>query len=347
MNVDYPSNVDDESLHSVQPLHIPTQTTYSIFRSKFSDILRQIIDTSLSLKINVEHLPYSTVLEFDKKLNDLILEVPPYFRMDSESLLQSKATFAERPHLEYQSRMAYFSLHTRLIRLHRPFLTRGLNDHRYSYSRMVCLRSTRCVIAIGKAMRTEQNWYEPARVWTTTNHIFLATIILVMDFCFTREESRKKEKKAEILDRFRLLEKCEKESTIARRGLEQLKSTLKKWKHGGRHTADDQNLNTVENRQKRMRRNSTELPVEQEETEPTSENSEHPLNTVETMGTFQVPSNSLQGGSEGDWSNRDILNDSNSWAQSFDFNFELNSDDWETLLRQIEGYDVYSSQSVT
>ncbi|KAA8569950.1 hypothetical protein EYC84_002288 [Monilinia fructicola] len=76
-------------------------------------------------------------------------------------------------------------------------------------------------------MGKKQN-FQPVRMWTVTHHIFVATIILVMDFCLNRDDPRAEERKAEIMDALKMLETCQATSTMAQRGLQQLRDILRR-----------------------------------------------------------------------------------------------------------------------
>lgn len=176
---EYPSNVDDVTIDSKQPELIPTEMTYFLRRAKMSEIFRQLVDVATNTKMEVEQLPYNIVLEFDDKLNKLLENAPACFKMDSASKMQSRAIFAARPYIEAQRDIGQVGLHTRLCRLHRPFLTRGAHDPQYAYSRMVCLRSARTVIAMAGGIMRDYSGFNPQRVWTITHHFFVVSRLLI------------------------------------------------------------------------------------------------------------------------------------------------------------------------
>lgn len=133
--------------------------------------------------------------------------------------------------LTMQRDMGLFGIHTRISRLHRAFLIRGAQDPRYAYSRMVCLRSARTVIEIGKRMAKSQidmPGVVSIKLWTLNHHLFVSIVILVMDYCFNREEPRANERKKEILECFQLIDAEKDKNTIAYRGLRNLKEMLRK-----------------------------------------------------------------------------------------------------------------------
>lgn len=144
--------------------------------------------------------------------------------------------------------MAHFGIHTRISRLHRPYLVRGAQDPRYAYSRMVCLRSARTVIELGKKMTTQIQDLASIKIWSVNHHVFVSTVILVMDYCFNRDEPRAKERKEEILECFRILESSREDSTIATRGLQKLRTMLREKAGGDVSSEEESTISTTFNR---------------------------------------------------------------------------------------------------
>lgn len=244
MNCDWPTNVDDERITAdgnyAQPLTTLTEMTYFILRIRFSVIFRSIVDAAWEAGSDLDDLPYDIVLECDKRLNSLLAELESSFRDISKNKSRDP-TFAASTERKFsllsrQRDMGLFGIHTRISRLHRAYLIRGAQDPRYAYSRMVCLRSARTVIEIGKQMTESQKTIPhlvSIKIWTLNHHIFVSTVVLVMDYCFNRDEPRAKERKDEILECFRLLGEGKDENTIATRGLRMLREMLKRTPDGG------------------------------------------------------------------------------------------------------------------
>ncbi|PVH76458.1 hypothetical protein DL98DRAFT_292932 [Cadophora sp. DSE1049] len=255
MNVDYPTNVCDNSITPMGPTSYavsckhPTEMTYFLFRLRFATVFREMVDAAWETGSDMDDLPYELVLEFDKKLNDLsakfeeaystVMKNMPSFTEPDTLRADGKSVDSKTAQLIRQRNMAMFGMHTRFARLHRPYLVRGAQDPRYSYSRMVCLRSARTVIELGRMMTASFKDISSIKIWSVNHHVFVSTVILVMDYCFNREEPRAKERKEEILECFRLLEGTAEESTIASRGLMKLKKMLSE-KSGSppRHVAE-------------------------------------------------------------------------------------------------------------
>ncbi|RDW59586.1 hypothetical protein BP6252_12673 [Coleophoma cylindrospora] len=321
MNVDYPANVDDEDIGSTpdynKPMSVATEMTYFIFRNKTSEIFRDIVDAASDAGCELEDLPYDLVLEFDKRLHFLIHDAPAFFKFDTKSRMQSQDADRRR-FISYQRNMGHFGLHTRLSRLHRPYLARGAHDPRYSYSRIVCLRSSRTVIELGSQMMAAGHNSEPLRVssvWTVVHHIFVSTVILVMDFSYNRSDPQAAKRREEILDCFRLLERSQEDSTIARQGLKQLREFLnnRKWKKD--HAAEPASPM------------ATNVRVAQS------------VPSVDNSALYQPAQQSIvsTAPTEDPLAGYDFSNMDNSLLEYLNFDANLDSSEWETLFQNVEG----------
>lgn len=240
MNVDLPTNVDDEMIglngDYAQPPDVPTGMTFCLERIKMAKVFCEMIDTSWNTECDMDNMPYDIILEFDQKMNSCLLDLSKNFsaclanndlRDGAEN--RSKDLDGNKSRkilLLTQRNMGFIGLHARISRLHRPYLIRGARDPRYAYSRMVCLRSARTVIELGVEMLQTRDAIA-LKTWCITHHIFVSTILLIMDFCFNRDEPRAKERKDEILDCLSVLESRRDETTIANRGLQSLRNLLR------------------------------------------------------------------------------------------------------------------------
>ena len=234
MQVELPTNVDDIDINSSgvygRPLDsVPTDMTYCLIRAKLSISIREIVDSANNTGCSPDSLPYDVVLLFDKKINESIIDFARVTsRYDAKDHLQHKEVENQFHKLPLLSLMAEFCPQTKLIRLHRPYLARGARDPKYAYSRMMCLRSARCVIELGMKIMDSDEEFAPNRMWTIIYHFFVSVLVLVMDYSLNRKEPREYERKAEILDCFKWLEANQESSTLAKRALRQLRELLSK-----------------------------------------------------------------------------------------------------------------------
>lgn len=337
MAVDYPTNVDDADITAAglyaKPLSVPTCTTFMIFRNSTAAVFREIVDAALDQGIELEELPYQTVLELDRKLSDIVEEWPTFFRLDTKSCKESRKFDKCHPFLRHQRDMGNFGFHVRLSRLHRPYLARGATLQQYAYSRMVCLRSARTVVEVGKSLLASQD-FRPIKMWTVGHHIFVSTVILVMDYCFNREEPRAKERKEEIMGCFKLLENTQEYSTIAKQGLKRLRIFLnghaeKPWiePRVSDQPADSFHAGAF---------STTRATKVVRETGPLIDNCTSPSieNMIATL-TYDLP-----GGTEvpdnGQWSTMDDF-----LLESASLNADWDVNEWDALFQNVEGTDMY------
>ncbi|KAG4435384.1 hypothetical protein IFR05_009127 [Cadophora sp. M221] len=306
MNVDYPSNVDDDRIIPLGPESyaqlpsVPTEMTYLLFRLRFSAVFREMVDAAWETGSNMDDLPYKIVLELDKKLNAIAADFDNIYSSVTKNVPNpprpgspgagGKLPNGKRIRLLRQRNMAQFGIHTRFARLHRPYLVRGAQDPRYSYSRMVCLRSARTVIELGKTMTQSNKEMSYIKMWFVNHHLFVSAVILVMDYCFNREEPRAKERREEILECFRLLEgsRDESSSTIASRGLAKLKGMLGEKSGEGKEVVGSQGVDDP-SRQRPMTPPAVYNFQPSQQYDPTSSSS-----TITNVNTLQPPPEQLQ-----------------------------------------------------
>ncbi|KAJ5684179.1 uncharacterized protein N7477_000524 [Penicillium maclennaniae] len=191
MNVNLPSNTDDEYITSTEvkqdlPLSEPTNISAFFFRVKSSELCREVIDALPSILLDSQEPTYDTILQLDKRFHDLLDSVPTFFKLDPDSIRQSQAICKERPHITWQRIGLHFSIHTRLCRLHRPYHLEGVTTAKYAYSHSVCIRSAHKILELRRTMDEVDSevGLKPARFWTVMHHVFFAALILAMDVSF-------------------------------------------------------------------------------------------------------------------------------------------------------------------
>ncbi|KAJ9094899.1 hypothetical protein QFC19_007755 [Naganishia cerealis] len=123
-----PANVNDEDISDLHPLEpkplsVRTDMSYHLARLRFAEISqRQIWQANAS-----PHPPYSFILSVDTELRKAISNLPSYFSFDLDNI--------EPPPSDPRERIFYWekitinlSAQSRLMRLHRPWLSRGYKD---------------------------------------------------------------------------------------------------------------------------------------------------------------------------------------------------------------------------
>lgn len=234
MHVDLPSNADDAAITREHCPQLPptdiTEMTYFISRCRLSVTWREFVDVANASGVEMDEVDYDQVLVVDKKMNEFIDTMTGMFDAEPGDHERYKLLERQRPYVVWQQYMGHLSVHARLARIHRPYLARGAHDPRYAYSRMVCLRSARKVLEFERQMRAEMTpSLQSHKFWVAMYQVFLATVVLLMDFNFNKSEPHTKERMDEIMECCRTLEAAAGVSNIAARGLEELKDTMRKW----------------------------------------------------------------------------------------------------------------------
>ncbi|KAJ5137357.1 hypothetical protein N7526_003590 [Penicillium atrosanguineum] len=233
MKVDLPSNTDDEFITSTEvkqnlPLSVPTNISAFFFRVKSSELCREVIDALPSILLDSQEPKYDNILQLDKRFHDLVDSVPTFFKLDHDSIEQSRAICKERPHIAWQRIGLHFSIHTRLCRLHRPYHLEGVTNPKYAYSHSVCIRSAYKILELRHAMDEVDSevGLKPARFWTVMHHVFFAALILAMDVSFNPQAPDADARKAKVLAAYATLEKSKQESMNLMEGIQKNLQTL-------------------------------------------------------------------------------------------------------------------------
>lgn len=238
MNVQQPSNTDDELIEkegavTSLPSCVPTDMSYALQRLKLAILCREIIDATSHDHLRGLELDYSKILELDRKFHQLISEIPEFFRLDPGSQRRFEPIYKERPAIAWQRYVLQQGFFSRLCRLHRHHFIRGAREPTFAWSHLIGLQSARKVIEIRKILDEGDLGYNPpvSVVWSVTHHVFMATVILLMDACFNWDDILAERRKEEVLDACRMLSKAHESSSLVREGIDAMMSVLRRhWK---------------------------------------------------------------------------------------------------------------------
>ncbi|KAF7591569.1 hypothetical protein BBP40_001449 [Aspergillus hancockii] len=239
MMVNYPSNVDDESITPTGVLHEsalsqPSSMSAFIQRVKLASLCREVVDAMSSTWLETQEPDYDTILALDTKFLNFLDELPSFFQLDPTNVQKTRGICKERPYIPLQRITLHFSLHARLCRLHRPYHLEGITNPKYTYSHQVCIRSAQTVLELRHAMDEAgaQAGLKPARFWTVMQHVFLAALILATDVSFNPNAPDAETRKAKVLAAYSILERSKEESSILvaaiQKNMQILMSTLHK-----------------------------------------------------------------------------------------------------------------------
>ncbi|KIW69703.1 hypothetical protein PV04_05565 [Phialophora macrospora] len=240
MHVNLPCNIDDDDLvHGNppvgKPLSEPTIMSYYIQRIKLANICREVIDMMPLTSFELGTVNYQDVINLDRKFVAFFHDLPGFFKVDERHIRESEPIMRQRPHMQLQRYALGMIAETRRCKLHQPFLIRGSVEHHYAYSRQVSLESARSVIRMKELLHIEGGGdfvAVSARHSGIMYHIFMATIVLVMDLCFNKVAQGDDDaaRKAEVVAACKMLEDAKSESAMASDFLDSLMDVLRKYK---------------------------------------------------------------------------------------------------------------------
>lgn len=200
---------------------------------------------------------------------------------------------------------------------------------------MICLRSARMVIEMEQQMCQLASGFNPdsARLWIVVHHVFVATVTLVMDYVSHKDDPQAEERKKEILNCYKTLERSQEDCVIARRGLAHLRQIMKDWM-----TKSD---------------NQPERPAAVPENEDPRPPAVHgdgmkafiPQTQFLNMSSYPPASGKFQQPplipEQMNWMGLDLVEDL--WQEQFDFSSMSNDPQWEALFRDLENQPgIYS-----
>lgn len=146
--------------------------SFQLARFKFAEIShRQIWQAN-----NNNHPPYSFVLSVDGELRKAMMELPAFFQPDLNG--QDKPPLSSDPKkriVYYENTLLTLACHSRMLRLHRPWMSRGYSDERFAYSREQAIRAARASLRLmsdsnGIAALLEK-WWIPLFYGECRNHL--------------------------------------------------------------------------------------------------------------------------------------------------------------------------------
>lgn len=194
-----PANIEDEDLIDGQPIRpqpesVRTRMSFQLAKLKFAEISqRQIWQAN-----NNNHPPYSFILSVDRELRKAMLELPAFFQPDNSNGPTSNDPKAL---VEYYEKITLsLAIHSRMLRLHRPWLSRGYEDERFAYSKEQCIRAARASLR----MMSDNNGVAPflEKWWIPLFYVTVSGMVVIIDLLKTAKREMKskvtEEKIAEV-----------------------------------------------------------------------------------------------------------------------------------------------------
>ncbi|EGP86337.1 uncharacterized protein MYCGRDRAFT_43643 [Zymoseptoria tritici IPO323] len=235
MKVNLPRNLNQQDLesqdgHFTRPAEEPTGMAYYLQRIKLAAICREVFETLWQpMRFgDPADFDYNIVSVLDAMFENQLSDLPRFMRLDiPDAQLRAEYGVLFTPALDLQRLIIHLMNHSRRCRIHMPFLIRAKNDPRFQSSRRKGLQSARAVVEIRRlAMSDKESGVAPLKLGGVLQHIFYATIALVMDLCVNRDDEGAS--LAEVREVLRIVANTRTSSPMARRFHESLTETLRK-----------------------------------------------------------------------------------------------------------------------
>lgn len=178
-----PANINDEDLTASatstnavipKPLEEYTSMSFTIWKLRFLDVYRQTID----LLNGPTGMTHTQLAEMDKKLMEMLNGLPSYFQLRMDE--QDRWTFGDSCH-DMELLSIQITGWNRLLRLHRPFLARGLLD-KNSISRKRCVDAAYNILACFRHAKKHAPLL--LKVWIHVYYVFSGALVLFLDLCY-------------------------------------------------------------------------------------------------------------------------------------------------------------------
>ncbi|KAL1407004.1 hypothetical protein Q8F55_006417 [Vanrija albida] len=194
-----PANIEDEDLIDGQPLraqrlNVRTRMSFQLAKLKFAEISqRQIWQAN-----NNNHPPYSFILSVDRELRKAMLELPAFFQPDNSP--NPTITDPKKLVEHYEKITLSLAIHSRMLRLHRPWLSRGYEDERFAYSKEQCIRAARASLRMMSDTSGVARFLE--KWWIPLFYVTVSGMVIIIDLLKTAKRDMKsrqtEEKIAEV-----------------------------------------------------------------------------------------------------------------------------------------------------
>jgi hypothetical protein len=234
MEVNLPRHVDDDDLANVNSteklLSHPTTMTYNLHRIKIAELARGVSDV---VPNDPNFATYRLISSVDSKFKEFITGLPSFFRMDEADSPQVQQMDENYPFIPVQRLVLTIMVNLGRSKLHLPYLIGSPDGDLHRFSREICLRSARNVLAAHQDMSTANLSHSSdfMKIQGTMHHMFMGAIILATDLCCNRPRGEEQERQsAELMRTCTVLAGVKHHSQLAAKFLESITDLLVK--HG-------------------------------------------------------------------------------------------------------------------
>ncbi|KAF5011483.1 hypothetical protein FDECE_2402 [Fusarium decemcellulare] len=233
-----PLNVNDEDLVDGEemvgrPLTESTSMSYFLQRIRLAEVTRKFTDQIPLSSSNPETITYDLVLKLDAAIDRFIEDIPPFLVMTADELQKLPPDDMRRsPAIIVQRHITKIFVQGQRCKLHLPYLARGAVEPAYAHSRRVCLEAARTIIHAEQLLDLEEVpfTYTRLRLTLVLHSVFLASIVLLLDFCLGANAHEKELRRRDLTEAWMILEKAREHSKPTARIQDMLRQVMKKHK---------------------------------------------------------------------------------------------------------------------
>ena len=236
MRVNLPRNLNRHDLSTkgsdfTRPYTEPTIMSYYLQRIKLASTCREITDQLWHSIHDTDpgNVDCELVARLDAMFDKQLQELPRFMRLEiPRAQLETEYGDSYTPSLDTQRTTLHLMLNTRRCKLHMPFLVRAKTTAGFATSRAIGLRSARAVFATRRyAMSTPDSFGAiHLKLGGLVQHVFFATIVLVMDLCINRDDAGAT--MAEVREGLQIMDESKESSQMGKRFHESLVNILRK-----------------------------------------------------------------------------------------------------------------------
>jgi hypothetical protein len=231
MNVHQPANADDQDItftsNGAKSSTEPTIMSYALRRLQLGIWCREMTDISARAYFSGEEIDYQSTMVMGQKLENIVEDLPPFFKLSPNGSMLNDPIFDQRPQLLWQKFVLYSAYHTRRCRLHRKYFIRGLEDSQFSDSYAKCVESARKVIEVQRLIMDTKPSFKPHSYFfkPLVGHVFSAAIVLLLDVSAAALPDPVQ--REAVFEACRILDLIKLHSDFARKAIEELVETFR------------------------------------------------------------------------------------------------------------------------
>ncbi|CEL11222.1 hypothetical protein ASPCAL14325 [Aspergillus calidoustus] len=208
-----PANIEDEGLTQEGPCadpkpdYHPTSMSFFLYRLKFAQLCRESMDAMDHAK-TMSPSPkaiYQLILDISDRYMSFLNELPWFFRLHGDE--EKCAELAEKqPYISHQRAALLYGIYSRLGRLHRPFISKGITDPSFHASYKIGIECAEKLLQI-RRMTVHQGRLDIfGRSQSVDQHTFNAMLLLTIEVMAHPKLPDSERRRADVIEICRLLQ---------------------------------------------------------------------------------------------------------------------------------------------